>query len=151
MLGALAAVALFGPLAAAGCDDDRPVRVTVVVVLATTEHAEVDPRLTELAREIRKREPKLTGFRWHAAANVSIPVGEAGEVRLIDREVLKVRVEKSPDAAGRISLTVKPPGVPEVTYACVCDKFLPVATPYQTKTREQLIIAVMAKPCTGKK
>jgi hypothetical protein len=151
MLGALAAMFLL-PTHPVGCrPDDRPVRVTVVVVLASTDHAKVDPRLAELAREVRKRDPKLTGFTWHATENASIPVGDSGDIRLIDKEVLKVKVEKSKDADGRVSLTVKAPGVPEVTYACVCDKFFPVATPYQTKTGEQLIIAVMGKPCTAKK
>jgi hypothetical protein len=38
-----------------------------------------------------------------------------------------------------------------LTYACACDKFFPIITPYKTAAGEQLLIAVMAKPCTGKK
>ena len=55
------------------------------------------------------------------------------------------------DADGRISLTIKPPGLDKITYGCSCGKFFPVVTPHETKEGEVLIIAVMAKPCMGGK
>ena len=133
------------------CPADDPVRVTVVIVLATSENKVVDPKLVELAKEVQKRDPKLTGFRIVAVECKSIPVGGAGAIPLIDKKELKLTVEKAKDAKGRISLTLTPPGMEAVTYACACDKFFPVVTPHQTKSGEQLIIAVMAKPCTLKK
>ena len=68
-----------------------------------------------------------------------------------DAQSVKVTVERGRDAKGWVSLTIKPPEMGEVTYACVCDKFFPVVTPYRTKKGETLILAVMAKPCTAKK
>ncbi len=130
---------------------DAPVRVTVVVVLATTTDAVVDEKLADLAKEVRKRNPALSGFKLAACVGKSIPVGESAEFELVEKAVLKVKVERPKDADGRISLTVKPPGTGEVTYACACDKFFPVVTPYKTAGGETLIVAVMAKPCAGKK
>lgn len=135
----------------AACRGDDPVRVTVVIVLATTENKTVDPRLKELAKEVQKRDPKLTGFKLVATECKSVPVGGAETITLTDKQKLDLQVDKAKDANGRISLTLNPPGMDAVTYACACDKFFPVVTPYRTKGGEQLIIAVMAKPCTLKK
>jgi hypothetical protein len=131
--------------------DDRPVRVTVVVVLGTTRNNVVDPVLTNLAKEVQKRDDRLTGFKLVATAARSIRVGESATFPLVDRQELKVKAEKAKDAAGRIGLTITPPGLGEVTYACACDKYFPVVTPHRTAAGEALILAVMAKPCTQKK
>jgi hypothetical protein len=134
------------------CPTDDPVRVTVVVVLATSENDVVDAKLADLAKEVQKRDPKLTGFKLMATDGKSIPVGESQTFDLVDKQELKVKVEKPKDANGRISLTIKPPGLENITYGCACDKFFPVVTPHRTKTGEVLIVAVMAKPCgAGKK
>jgi hypothetical protein len=133
------------------CAGDKPVSVTVVVVLATDQNATVDPKLKELAKEVQKRDPKLTGFRVVATERVAIPVGDSATVDLTDKEVLKVKVSRSTDENGRITLTLDPPGMDAVNYACACDKFFPVVTPHRTKGGEQLIIAVMAKPCAAKR
>jgi hypothetical protein len=130
--------------------DEKPVSVTVVIVLATDQNTVVDPKLKELAKEVQKRDPKLTGFKLVATECKSIPVGESATVNLTDKQVMKATVDKSRDKDGRISLTLNPPGMGAVTYACACDKFFPVVTPHRTKSGEQLIIAVMAKPCTKK-
>lgn len=135
----------------AACQAEDPVRVTVVIVLATSENTTVDPKLKELAKEVQKRDPKLTGFKLVATECKSIPVGGAETISLTDKQELKLQVDKAKDANGRISLTLNPPAMDSVTYACACDKFFPVVTPYRTKAGEQLIIAVMAKPCTLKK
>lgn len=144
--------ALFPPVGRA--DDPPPaVRVTVVVVLASREDTGVDPKLTALAREVRKRDDKLVGFRIAATVCKSIPVGgEAEEFDLVDKQTLSVRVNRPRDADGRIGLTITPPKLGDITYACACSKFFPVVTPYKTDKGEQLILAVMAKPCSaGKK
>ncbi|HEV3384722.1 MAG TPA: hypothetical protein VG097_07895 [Gemmata sp.] len=134
------------------CPADDPVRVTVVIVLATSNNAMIDPKLTDLAKEVQKREPKLTGFQLSESMGKSIPIGESHTFELMEKQELQVKVEKQKDANGHISLTIKPPGLEKITYGCVCGKFFPVVTPHQTKTGEVLIIAVMAKPCTaGKK
>ncbi|QJW93331.1 hypothetical protein [Frigoriglobus tundricola] len=133
------------------CGDEKPVHVTVVIVLATDKNASVDPKLKELAKEVQKRDPKLTGFKLVATECKSIPVGDTATINLTDKQVLKLTVDQQKDKDGRISLTLNPPGMDAVTYACACDKFFPVVTPHRTKSGEQLLIAVMAKPCTAKK
>jgi len=142
MTGLLAALFL------AGCPNDEPVRVTIVVVLATSQNSTVDPKLADLAKEVQKRDETLTGFKIKAAEAKSIPIGDGHTFELLDKEVLRVRVERSRDDEGRINLTIKPPGLEKITYHCTCGKYFPVVTPYQTKGGEVLIIAVMAKPCT---
>lgn len=141
MSGAITAVFLIA------CPTDEPVRVTVVVVLATDQNTTVDPKLVDLAKEVQKRDETLTGFKIKAAEAKSIPIGDGYTFELLDKEVLRVRVERSRDADGRINLSIKPPGLEKITYHCTCGKFFPVVTPYQTKEGEVLIIAVMAKPC----
>ncbi len=133
------------------CPTEDPVRVTVVIVLATADNTTVDPKLKELAKEVQKRDPKLTGFKLVATECKSIPVGGNTTISLTDKQELKMKVDQSKDEKGRISLTLNPPGMDAVTYACACDKFFPVVTPHRTKAGEQLIIAIMAKPCTAKK
>jgi len=134
------------------CPADDSVRVTVVVVLATSANDIIDPKLTELAKEVQKRDPKLTGFKLSATEGKSIPIGESLTFDLLDKQELKVKVEKQKDENGRVSLTIHPPGLEKITYGCVCDKFFPVVTPHVTKSGEVLIVAVMAKPCAaGKK
>ena len=130
---------------------DDPVKVTVVVVLATTENTGVDPKLVDLAKEVQKRDDKLKGFKLVSSEAKSIPVGDATAFKLVEKQELKVKVEKPKDDNGRVSLTIKPPELGEVRYACTCEKFFPVVTPYKTQTGEVLIVAVMAKPCVAKK
>jgi hypothetical protein len=131
-----------------GCPAEQPVQVTVVVILASTQQTTIDPRLVDLAKEVQKRDPKLVGFKVAATESRSLPVGESFAVELVDQQELKVKVETPRDAAGRISVTIQPPGLEKITYACTCGKFFPVVTPYRTKAGEVLILAVMAKPCT---
>ena len=152
-LGRRSLAVLLAALAVAGqgrADDDQPVRVTVVVVLASASHAEVNPKLATLAQEVRKRHEKLTGFRLHATTQKSIPVGESHTFALADGKTMKVTIDTPKDKSGRIGLTLDAPGLGEIQYTCVCDKFLPVITPHVTKQGERLVIAVLAKPCTGK-
>jgi hypothetical protein len=150
MTGVFVALVL---LVALRADDgaDESVKVTVVVVLASTQDKVIDPQLIELARQVRRRDHRLTGFKLMATEVKSIPVGESATVPLVDKQELKVKVEAGKDANGRVSLTIKAPEVGELSYACKCDKFFPVVTGYQTAKGEQLIIAVMGKPATGKK
>lgn len=134
----------------AGRAADPPVRVTVVAVLASADHAAVDPKLAALAQELRKRHPKWTGFRLAAALQKSIPVGESATFALADGQSMKVTIDTPKDQSGRIGITLYPPGLDEIQYTCVCDKFVPLITPHVTKAGERLVIAVLAKPCNGK-
>jgi hypothetical protein len=130
---------------------EQPVRVTVVVVLATSKNKDVDPKLRELAKEVRNRDKKLTGLKLVESMAKSIPIGDSATFHLIDKQELKVTVERPRDENDQVGLTIKPPKLGEITYKCVCNKFFPVVTPHETKGGETLIIVVMAKPCTQKK
>lgn len=150
-LFAAAALSAGCPREVCACADDGPIRVTVTVILASTEHKDVDPKLKELAAEVQKRDKNLKGFKLIETIGKSIAVGDTAKFALVDKQELKVKVEKPKDENGRVGLTIKPPELGEITYTCACEKFFPIVTPYKTKAGETLIIAVMAKPCTQKK
>lgn len=130
-------------------EKDPPVRVTVVVILATTENNVVDKKLTALAEEVQKRYPDLVGFKLVETLQKSIPVGESYAFDLLEEQSVKVAIDKPKDKAGRVGLTVSPPGGDAVSYTCACEKFFPLVTPYKTKGGSRLLLAVGAKPCTG--
>lgn len=148
----LCLLALLAAAAPVRADDAASVRVTVVVVLATTENNVVDPKLTALAKEVQKRDETLVGFKLAATSSKSVPVGDSHTFDLVEKQTLTVKVDKPRGADGKIGLTITPPKLGEITYECACSKFFPVVTPYKTEAGRQLIVAVMAKPCTaGKK
>jgi hypothetical protein len=130
---------------------DEPVRVTVVAVLATDKDKEVHAQLKELAKEVQKTEPTLTGFDLGHSSAKSIAVGDKATFTLVDKKTMDVTVNQPKDGENRVSLTINPPGLGEVTYSCTCTKFFPMMTPYRTADGKVLIVAVMAKPCTGGK
>jgi hypothetical protein len=127
-----------------------PTRLTVVVVLATEKNKAVEPKLAALAAEVRKLHGDLTGFRVESVLQKSLAPGESHTFELIDKQKLVVKVDKPKDKEGKVGLTVTPPGLDEVSYTCTCDKFFPLVTPHRTKAGEQLILAILAKPCDGK-
>jgi hypothetical protein len=128
----------------------HPVRVTVVVVLASTNPGGIDPKLADLAAEVRKREPQLVTFKLADSLQKSIPVGGSHTFALPDRQKLKVTINRPRDRYGRVGLTICPPELGDITYSCMCNKFFPVVTPHATPDGERLILVVMAKPCPGK-
>lgn len=128
----------------------QPVRVTVVVILATTENNVVDKKLTALAEEVQKRYPDLAGFKLVETLQKSIPVGESYTFDLPEEQSVKVAIDKPRDKEGQVGLTVTAPGGDAVTYTCACDKFFPLVTGYKTKDGRRLLLAIGGKPCTGK-
>lgn len=128
-----------------------PVRITVVTVLATAANTTIDPRLADLAKEVQKRDPRLTGFALHATEAKSVAPGDTATFELVEKQKLQVKIERPRDANGRVGLSIRPPGLGEVTYTCTCDRFFPVVTPHRTAAGETLILAVMARPCMLKK
>ena len=130
----------------AGCDPAAPVRVTVVVIFATSAHRTVDPKLEGLAAEVRKRGPDLTGFKLAETLPKDIAVGDAHTFDLPDKQTMRVAVDRPRDKDDRVGLTIGPPGVGEISYSCVCNKFLPVVTPHKLPSGERLIVAIRAAP-----
>jgi hypothetical protein len=154
----LLAVACGLTLPAVACADDKkdkekekdaPVRVTVVVVLASGVNKDVDKKLADLATEVQKRYPELVGFKLDDTLQKSIPVGDSHTFDLLEKQSVKVTIDKPKDKNGRVGLTVTPPGGEAVSYTCTCDKFFPLVTTYKTKSGALLLVAVSAKPCTG--
>lgn len=138
-----------------GADDKPPARaekieVRVLSILASEHHADVHKKLTAFAAEVRKTDPKLTGFRLDHSYVESIPLGETTTFKVAGGDVLEVTPNKPKDENGRVTLTVKPPKLTPVTYECVCEKYVAMATQQfvgKDKDRQQLFIAVSAKPC----
>lgn len=139
------------PLASDLSDEGRrPVRITVVSVLANSKSTKVAPSLKPLACMVHKREPELTGFRVVSTRQKSIPVGKDHIFELPDKQTLKVQIDRPKGKDGRVGLTIRPPGLGEISYNCSCSKYFPVVTPHVTPSGERLIVVVMAKPCNGK-
>ena len=147
MLSILAALLYFSGTTAA-CPGE--LRVVVVVILATDQHEKIDPRLTEIAAEVKKREPTLTGFEFARMINQPVKVGQREIVKLIEDKTLTVTLEKGPDADDKVRLTVRPPTLGEITYTCKTDKYLPIVTRHITKDKSRLIVAVMVKSGSAK-
>ena len=138
------------PLAAAVARADEPVRVTVVAVLASARHAEVDPKLKDLAREVQKRDPTLTGFRLGRMTCLPLTANKKETYPLVDEATAEVTLLEREKPGQRTRLTIKAPDVGEITYETCCGKFFPICTRCVTDKQENVIMAVMVKPCPKK-
>jgi hypothetical protein len=142
---------------AAACDPPKKtdeIEVRVLAIMGTEGSDKVDPKLDEFAKQVRKKDPMLKGFRIERTTQKKLKLGETEKFALVDKEVIEVTVNKERNEEGRITLTIKPPKLDQITYACACNKYFSVATQYYVgkgKDREQLFIAVMASPCGPKK
>jgi hypothetical protein len=131
-------------------EEPKTVRVTVVAVLASKSHNQVDRNLKDFAKELQKKDPTLTGFKLELMTSKSIKVGHKETFPLIEGQTIWVLVRERDDKSGCVSLTIKPPTWGEIEYTCCCGKFFPVITKHVTQNKEILIIAVMSKPCSKK-
>jgi hypothetical protein len=128
--------------------------ITVLAILASEKHTEINPKLVEFAKLAQIKDSKLTGFRIDRTNAKKLELGQTNKFELVEDEVVEVTVNKERNEKGRITLTIKPPKLNQITYECVCDKFFAMATQHyvvKDKDRQQLFIAVMAKPCAMKK
>ena len=141
-----AAVATLGPAALRA---EETVKVTVIAILASDKHKEVDKRLTAFAEEVQKKHPSLTGFRVAHSTTEKLTLGVTKNFPLTDGESLDLTANASQTEAGKITITLKPPKLDQITYNCVCERYFSMATQHFTKDREQLFIAVTGKPCAG--
>ena len=129
---------------------DEKVKVHVLAILASEHHTKVDPRLTEFARHVRKKDKSLTGFNLDRTTEDRLKLGESKEFPLVGTETVEVMVNPNKTDAGRIVLTITPPKMGPITYECECNVFFPIATHHHVgkgKDEQRLFIAVMAKPC----
>jgi hypothetical protein len=126
------------------------VRVTVLAITATSQNQDVNPKLKEIAREVQKHEPSLTGFKLGQTTVKTLNVGQQKvSFDLVDGEKVDITVLAKDDSRQRVTLAFKPPLVGEITYSISYGKYFPLVTRYLTKNdKERLIVAIMVKPVT---
>src|SRR5205085_5212857 len=100
--------------------------------------------------EVSKLDPSLTGFRIARETCAAVTVNRKEKIELVDGQVVHVLITRKPDKDNWVQLKITPPLAGEVTYECVCGKFFPILTRYQTESKQRLILAVRIQPC-GKK
>lgn len=128
--------------------------VTVLAIMGSEHRTKIDDKLVEFAKHARKKDSSLTGFRIERTTHKKLELGETKKFELVGEEVVEVTVNKERNEEGRVTLTIKPPKIDQITYACTCNKFFSMATQHYVgngKDREQLFVAVMASPCGGAK
>ena len=147
----LPAVALLVALpVVTACPPADEIEVRVVGILASEHKKDVDPKLTEFAKHVQKKQPALTGFKLDHTEEHTLKLGETKKVKTSGGQVVEVTVNKERNEKGRITLTIKPPKMGQITYACVCDKYFATATEHyegKGEDRAQLFVAVKASPC----
>lgn len=142
---------LLGAATAVAEDPPKNVSVSVVAILASKTSDEIDPRLKDIAKEIRKKNIDFKGFRVGKITCKSIPVNAAEAFELVADQKASIIVLKPADRDNRIQLKISPPKVGDITYTTTCGKFFPIMTTYQTPNGESLIIAVRVQPCNKQK
>jgi hypothetical protein len=150
MFALLTAILIAEPAPAAPCPKAEPIQLVVVVILANDKNTKIDDRIREVAAEVSKKDPQLTGFEHHKTFKKSLKIGDNVQVDLVGNAKAEVRVNEQTDNHGRVTITIKPPMLDEITYACTCGKFFPIITNHYTPEKKRLIIAVMAQPCKKK-
>jgi hypothetical protein len=157
------ASAVFVPwlVAALSCPGQTPakqpepkVKVTVVIILASERCQFIDPRLKNVATELQKKYPKLTGFNLVSMSDLSLAGNAKGTFACLEGEKAEVQMNHCMDKDNKVCLAVTAPLQNEVVYKTVCGKFLLIATGYETKERVPakwiavaLLQAVAGGPC----
>jgi hypothetical protein len=132
------------------CHDEKdPVKVTLVVILASEEGNTIDPRLKAIAQEVQKRNPSLKSFALKHMENKSLKPGEKVSLPLVESRKVDMVIKHGADKDNRVSLCVVIPNMGEIEYQTVCGKFLPIVTRCKTKAGERLILAIRVQPCRG--
>ena len=136
--------------AAPACPPADEIEVRVLAILASEHHTVVDKKLTQFAKQVQKKDPALTGFKLDRSTNEPLKLGETKKFPLPGGQEVEVTVNKDRNEKGRVVLTIKPPGLNQITYDCVCDKYFSIATESYVgkgKDRARLFIAIKASPC----
>jgi hypothetical protein len=131
-------------------DPQKEVRVSVVAILASETNTQIDPRLKNVAAEVRKKYPQLKGFRLGQMTCKEVAVNAADSFALVADQQATVTLLKPADKDNKVQLKVSPPTLGDITLTMDCGKFFPIMTQYQTANKESLIIAVRVQPCNKK-
>lgn len=149
-LSLLIAFTAFAGAALPDCWDEKdPVKVTVVVILASEKGDKIHPKLKGLATEVQKLHPSLKSFAIKSEESKSLKPNEKASIVCVDEQSVQIVIKHGADKDNRVSLEIKPPQMNTVEYQSVCGKFLPIVTPYKTKNGECLILAIRVEPCKG--
>ena len=141
---------LTGMVSACPCHDEKdPVKVTLVVILASEDGNTVDPRLKAIAEEVQKLNPTLKSFTLKSMQSKSLKAGEKVSMPLVENKKLDMQIKHGADKDNRVSLSIFVPNMGEIEYQSVCGKFLPIVTRCKTKEGERLILAIRLQPCRG--
>lgn len=130
-------------------DEKDPVKVTLVVILASEEGNTIDKRLTKVAEEVQKLHPKLKSFTYKSEERQSLKPNEKVSMLCVDEKTAEIVIKHGADKDNRVSLSVKPPDMNKIDYQSVCGKFLPIVTPCKTKKGECVILLIRVEPCRG--
>lgn len=149
----LIVLASLATIAVADCswpDEKDPVKIKLVVILASDKGNNIDKRLKHVAAEIQKLHPHLKSFAWHSQELRELKPNEKVALQCVDDQKAEITVKHGANKENRVSLAVKPPTMSQLEYQTVCGKFLPIVTPYKTKKKgETLILAISVEPCRG--
>jgi hypothetical protein len=143
-------VGILGLLAGAPAQNPVPpqkVNVTLVVILASDQGTTVDQRLTAIADEVRTKNPSLTNFQLKSMTSKALAVNDKAVLPLVEDKDVTITIKQGTDKDKKICVAVAAPAQGEIVYQCVCDKFLPICTRYQTKNKEKLILAIRVQTC----
>lgn len=132
------------------CSDEKnPVKVTLVVILASEKGNTIDPQLKAIAAEIQKLNPNLKSFTLKTMQSKSVKAGERVSLPIVETKKLDMLVKHGANKDNRVSLSIFPPNMGEIEYQTVCGKFLPIVTRCKTKDGERVILAIRVQPCRG--
>ncbi len=146
------ALAALASMALADCccwDEKDPVKVTLVVILASEKGDKIDKKLKDLAAEVQKLHPNLKSFTIKSEERQSLKPNEKASMLCVDEKTVEIVIKHGANKENRVSLAVKPPGMNGIEYQSVCGKYLPIVTPYKTQKGECLILAIRVEPCRG--
>src|SRR5262245_29709200 len=107
----LVALLLVSPLFVAGTAvaADPPadaVQISVAVRLANGD-GKVDENLKDVACQVRKSHPKLTGYHEGQILTESIPLGGAKTFKLVDGKEATIKVKRCADCPGHFCLEIQ--------------------------------------------
>ena len=149
----LGVILVIGSVATLGaCPDEKdkaPIKVTLVLILASEEGNTIDPRLKAIAEEIQKLNRNLKSFSLKSMQSKSLKPGDRVSLPLIEDKKVDLVVNSGADMDNRVRLSVFAPSMGEIEYQSVCGKFLPIVTRCKTKSGERLILAIRLQPCRG--
>ena len=136
--------------AACPCQGEKdPIKITLVVILASEEGDKIDPRLKAIAGEVQKLHPNLKSFKLEFMQDKSLKPGEKVSLPAVEKKMVDLVIKHGADTDNRVGLAVTAPSMGEIEYQTVCGKFLPIVTRYKTKSKECLILAIRVQPCRG--